>query len=183
MRPRPRARTALLLAAGLTAAAGVALGADPAGAADTAAAPSRIVVANGVTQPVFGFADAIRERLWVSSPYDSDANGQLDRIAIDIKRPAATADGLQVPVIMDPSPYYSTLGRGNESELKADVDGDGLLDKWPLYYDNYFVPRGYAVILMDMIGTNNSTGCPTSPTTSAPRSSSTGSTAVPGRST
>ena len=36
----------------------------------------------------------------------------------------------------------------------------GLLDQWPLFYDNYFVPRGYAVILKDMIGTNNSTGCP-----------------------
>jgi X-Pro dipeptidyl-peptidase len=62
---------------------------------------------------------------------------------------------------MDPSPYYSTLGRGNESELKVDADGDGLLDRWPLFYDNYFVPRGYAVVLMDMIGTNGSTGCPT----------------------
>ena len=34
--------------------------------------------------------------------------------------------GLKVPVIMDASPYYSTLGRGNESERKADIDGDGL---------------------------------------------------------
>ena len=61
---------------------------------------------------------------------------------------------------MDASPYYSTLGRGNESELKRDLDGDGLLDRWPLFYDNYFVPRGYAVVLLDMVGTNNSTGCP-----------------------
>ena len=44
---------------------------------------------------------------------------------------------------------------------QADVDGDGLLDKWPLFYDNYFVPRGYAVVLLDMVGTGNSTGCPT----------------------
>ena len=42
----------------------------------------------------------------------------------------------------------------------ADLDGDGLNDKWPLFYDNYFVPRGYAVILADMDGTGNSTGCP-----------------------
>ena len=61
---------------------------------------------------------------------------------------------------MDASPYYSTLGRGNESEFKSDLDGDGLLDRWPLFYDNYFVPRGYAVVLLDMVGTNNSTGCP-----------------------
>src|SRR6185437_3686091 len=30
-----------------------------------------------------------------------------------------------------------------------------------LYYDNYFVPRGYAVVLLDMVGTNNSDGCST----------------------
>ena len=34
---------------------------------------------------------------------------------MDIIRPAATADGLEVPVVMDASPYYTTLGRGNES--------------------------------------------------------------------
>ena len=61
---------------------------------------------------------------------------------------------------MDASPYYSTLGRGNEAELKSDTDGDGLLDRWPLFYDNYFVPRGYAVVLLDMVGTSNSTGLP-----------------------
>ena len=42
-----------------------------------------------------------------------------------------------------------------------DVVGDGLLDRWPLFYDNYFVPRGYAVALVDMTGTAGSTGCPT----------------------
>ena len=123
------------------------------------AAPS-IVVANGVTQPAFGYEDAIRERVWVESDFDTDLDGVNDRIALDIMRPAASASGLKVPVIMDASPYYSTLGRGNESELKRDVDGDGLLDRWPLFYDNYFVPRGYAVVLLDMVGTSNSTGCP-----------------------
>ncbi|MGH3057367.1 MAG: CocE/NonD family hydrolase [Gaiellaceae bacterium] len=62
--------------------------------------------------------------------------------------------------MIDASPYYSTLGRGNEAERKADTDGDGRLDRWPLFYDNYFVPRGYAVILLDMVGTASSTGCP-----------------------
>ncbi|MEU1886677.1 CocE/NonD family hydrolase [Micromonospora rifamycinica] len=120
-----------------------------------------IVVQDGVTQPVFGYADAIRERLFIDSTFDSDNDGLRDIIAFDLMRPAATANGLKVPVIMDASPYYSTVCRGNESECKADLDGDGLLDKWPLFYDNYFVPRGYAVILLDMVGTNNSTGCPT----------------------
>jgi X-Pro dipeptidyl-peptidase len=130
------------------------------GASAAESAPA-IVVENGVTQPVFGYTDAIRERLWVESTFDSDGDGVRDRIAIDIMRPRATADGLKVPVVMDASPYYTTLGRGNESQLKQDFDNDGLLDQWPLFYDNYFVPRGYAVVLLDMAGTGNSTGCPT----------------------
>jgi X-Pro dipeptidyl-peptidase len=119
-----------------------------------------VVVENGVTQPVFGYADAVRERVWVEADFDTDADGANDRIALDIIRPAATELSLKAPVIMDASPYYSTLGRGNEAELKRDLDGDGLVDRWPLFYDNYFVPRGYAVVLLDMVGTNNSTGCP-----------------------
>ncbi|GAA4452646.1 CocE/NonD family hydrolase [Phytohabitans houttuyneae] len=130
------------------------------GPASAAAAPS-IVVSDGVTQPVFGYADAVRERLFIDSTFDSDRDGLRDIIAFDVIRPRATLDGLKVPVIMDASPYYSTLCRGNEGECKADLDGDGLLEKWPLFYDNYFVPRGYAVILLDMVGTNKSTGCPT----------------------
>jgi X-Pro dipeptidyl-peptidase len=124
-----------------------------------AQAPS-IVVEDGVTQPVFDYGSAIRERVWVQSDFDSDLDGVADEIAVDIMRPAESDAGLDVPVIIDASPYYTTLGRGNESELKEDTNGDGVLDRWPLFYDNYFVPRGYAVILLDMVGTASSTGCP-----------------------
>jgi X-Pro dipeptidyl-peptidase len=126
-----------------------------------AAEPPAILVEGGVTQPAFGYADAIRERVWVDTDFDSDRDGTNDVIRVDVIRPAATEQGLKVPVIIDDSPYYTTLGRGSESEHKADVDGDGLLDRWPLFYDNYFVPRGYAVALVDMPGTAGSTGCPT----------------------
>ncbi|MFC0506750.1 Xaa-Pro dipeptidyl-peptidase [Micromonospora costi] len=134
----------------------------PAAAATAQPAAHRLepVIENGVTQPVFGYADAIRERVFVTSDVDTDGDGALDVVSMDIIRPKASDDGLRVPVIMDASPYYSTVCRGNESECKQDADGDGLNDKWPLFYDNYFVPRGYAVILLDMIGTNHSTGCP-----------------------
>jgi X-Pro dipeptidyl-peptidase len=125
-----------------------------------AATPS-IVVQNGVTQPAFGYTDAIRQRVWVEIPFDTDSDGFTDRVTLDIIRPAATASGLKVPVIMDASPYYTTLCRGNDSECIQDVDSDGLNDKWPLFYDNYFVPRGYAVVLLHMVGTGFSSGCPT----------------------
>jgi X-Pro dipeptidyl-peptidase len=126
-----------------------------------ASAPPAPVVEDGRTQPVYGYADAIRQRVWVPIEHDTDGDGTNDRISVDIIRPKATSEGLQVPTIMDASPYYDTVCRGNEGECKSDVDGDGLNDRWPLFYDNYFVPRGYAVALLDTVGTNNSTGCPT----------------------
>ena len=153
---RRRGTLRLLAAASVLAAA---LAATGAAAAKQGSSPS-IVVSDGVTQPVFGYADAIRQRVWVDAPFDSDADGVNDRIAMDIIRPKASDSGLTVPVIMDASPYYTTLGRGNESELIADTDGDGLNDRWPLFYDNYFVPRGYAVVLLHMVGTGFSDGCP-----------------------
>ena len=135
----------------------VAVGAPTALAADDEPGP---VVMGGVTQPVYGYADAIRERLWVTADFDSDLDGVADEIAMDIIRPAATGADLKVPLIMDASPYYTTVCRGNEGECIADFDGDGLNDRWPLFYDNYFVPRGYAVMLLHMAGTGFSTGCP-----------------------
>ncbi|MEU3456318.1 Xaa-Pro dipeptidyl-peptidase [Micromonospora sp. NPDC006766] len=149
-------RTAL---AAVPVAAVAVLGAAPQALAQQQAAPS-IVVSDGVTQPVFGYADAIRERVFVESTFDSDGDGLRDVISFDIIRPKATENGLKVPVVMDASPYYSTSCRGNDSQCKHD-DGTGRLDLWPLFYDNYFVPRGYAIVLLDMAGTNNSTGCPT----------------------
>ncbi|MGX1701894.1 CocE/NonD family hydrolase [Microbacterium sp. NPDC055357] len=155
MRLRTPAAVAVLVCAGLVSAAAT----SPATA--STAQPPGIVIADGVTQPVHGYTDAVRERVWVKAGIDSDRDGVEDLIRVDIMRPAATEEGLKAPVIIDNSPYYTTLGRGNESEFKADVDGDGLNDRWPLYYDNYFVPRGYAVALVDMTGTAGSTGCPT----------------------
>ncbi|WP_436374835.1 Xaa-Pro dipeptidyl-peptidase [Cytobacillus sp. BC1816] len=112
------------------------------------------------SQPIYSYEEAIRETVYVESTLDSDENGKADRIAVDIIRPKETEEGLKVPVIMDASPYYESLGRGNESEVK-DRDKDGINEKFPLFYDNYFVPRGYAVALPEMVGTNNSDGCPT----------------------
>ena len=35
---------------------------------------------------------------------------------------------------------------------------DGTVTKFPLYYDNYFVPRGYAFLAVDLPGTSRSDG-------------------------
>jgi X-Pro dipeptidyl-peptidase len=90
------------------------------------------------TVPIYSYADAVRESVWVQTPTDADQDGVPDRVAVDLVRPNAPG---KFPVIMDASPYYACCGRGNESELKK-YDANGVITKEPLFYDNYFVPRG-----------------------------------------
>ncbi len=122
-------------------------------------APAAAVPAAVLSDPIYDYTIAIRETVYVDTTLDNDGDGTPDRIVADIIRPreAATA-GIKVPVIMDASPYYQCCGRGNESERKV-YAADGTVTKFPLYYDNYFVPRGYAFIAADLAGTSRSTGC------------------------
>jgi X-Pro dipeptidyl-peptidase len=130
-----------------------------AGPAATPSVPEHIDTATKSTQPVYDYDAAIRESVYVDTTMDTDSDGKDDVIAVDIVRPIETAlAGVKIPVIMDASPYYSCCGRGNESEKKT-YDENGVIQKMPLYYDNYFVPRGYAVIGVDIVGTGRSTGC------------------------
>lgn len=110
------------------------------------------------SQPIYSYANAIRETAWVDTGL-KDPRGKAVRVAADIVRPSEPASqGKTVPTIMDASPYYSCCGRGNESQLKT-YDSAGKPVQFPLYYDNYFVPRGYAIVLVDLAGTNRSNGC------------------------
>jgi X-Pro dipeptidyl-peptidase len=118
-------------------------------------------VSGGLTQPVFSYPDAIREYVRVQSPVDSDGDGKKDLIRVDIIRPKETESGLKVPVIMHESPYFDLPEIGPGLERKK-YDAHGNPTKFPLWYDNYFVPRGYAFVSVDMIGTRLSDGCPTS---------------------
>lgn len=124
-------------------------------AAPASAAP----VVAPLSDPVYDYTTAIRETVYVETTLDNDGNGTPDKVVADIIRPreAATA-GVKVPVIMDASPYYQCCGRGNESEKKV-YAADGTVSKFPLYYDNFFVPRGFAFIAADLPGTSRSTGC------------------------
>ncbi|MEU5996437.1 MULTISPECIES: Xaa-Pro dipeptidyl-peptidase [unclassified Streptomyces] len=111
------------------------------------------------SKPVYSYESAIRESVWVDTRIDGDDDGKTDRVAVDIVRPREPAQqGRKIPVIMDASPYYSCCGRGNESQKKT-YDADGNPVQFPLYYDNYFVPRGYGFVAVDLAGTNRSDGC------------------------
>jgi X-Pro dipeptidyl-peptidase len=115
--------------------------------------------AHAQTTPQYDYDGAIRERVYIPNGLDADRDGTEDRTAIEIMRPKELAK--DVPAIIAPSPYYTSACGQFVGECIGDLDGDGLNDRWPLWYDNFFVPRGYAVILAEMGGTANSTGCAT----------------------
>ncbi|MEU6357223.1 Xaa-Pro dipeptidyl-peptidase [Streptomyces sp. NPDC047072] len=111
------------------------------------------------SQPVYSYDNAVREAVWVDTGLDGDGDGKTDRVAVDIVRPREPGrQGRKIPVVMDASPYYSCCGRGNESQRKT-YDANGDVVQMPLFYDNYFVPRGYAFVGVDLAGTNRSDGC------------------------
>ncbi|GAA3447046.1 Xaa-Pro dipeptidyl-peptidase [Planomonospora venezuelensis] len=147
-------------------------------------------IENGETQPVYSRADALTETVFVEvAGTDSDADGRPDRVAVDIMRPKETAEGLKVPVIMEASPYYA--GGNDVANHVVDLDGSdpagmeyrrnkfndlreemfgqaedpaaarAAAGPFPGYYDNFFVPRGYAIALVENVGSGRATGCPT----------------------
>ncbi|MDN3357099.1 Xaa-Pro dipeptidyl-peptidase [Actinomadura sp. DC4] len=130
-----------------------------------------IVIAGGMTRPVFSYQDAIRETVYVDTPVDSDHDGEHDRVAVYVTRPKETGHGLKVASIIEASPYYG--GTVNTPYHPADVTDRPRLAPWQpptapwtppdhtfVYYDNYFVSRGYAVLAASTLGTGESTGCP-----------------------
>lgn len=50
----------------------------------------------------------IRHDLWVETSFDTDGDGRLDRMHVDVTRPFQTeTEGLKLPVIYESSPYYA----------------------------------------------------------------------------
>ncbi|MEV2237197.1 Xaa-Pro dipeptidyl-peptidase [Micromonospora sp. NPDC049891] len=173
----------LLALLGVGLAGALTLTAAPAAARPTPTATPGIVVVDGMTQPVFSLADAIEERVYVQTTVDTDHDGRLDRVAIDISRPRETAtEGFKVPVIFEHSPYRKDVwsdvpypsvlvdelpqnGVGRRSgQRTSDVTVQRATAKanLPGSLDDYYVPRGYAVVLGQSVGTGDSDGCPTS---------------------
>jgi len=138
------------------------------------------VFVDGQAQVVEGFADPlrwIRHDLWVETEFDSDGDGRKDRVHVDVTRPEQTeTEGLKVPVVYETSPYYSGTGTtsveymwnpeqelGELPELRENppairfqkprsVISNDHVDDW--------VPRGFAVVHSESVGTGQSQGCP-----------------------
>jgi len=138
------------------------------------------VFKDGQTQIVPGFQDSdqwIREELWVETEFDSDGDGEPDRVHVAVVRPRQTeTEGLKVPVIYESSPYFSGTAPGTLSyfwNVRQEVGAEpparapaplvqarirpgisnSQVDTW--------VPRGFAVVHSEAPGTGLSQGCPT----------------------
>jgi X-Pro dipeptidyl-peptidase len=170
-RRRIRAAAAVRVAAVASALVTVGLAAGPA-----AAQVSGPVFIDGQAQPVFtaGPATWIRQELWVESEIDSDFDGELDRIHVDVTRVQETETiALKVPVVFEVSPYYG----GDVPVTNWAVDHEigqppttrpvatpTFFDTSPIISNshvNTWVPRGFAVVHAEGTGTGLSQGCPT----------------------
>ncbi|WP_083915423.1 CocE/NonD family hydrolase [Demetria terragena] len=140
-----------------------ALGLPAAGSAvatsgDSAESPPHI--SGHRTTPVYSYEDAIWETVYVDAGQDTDADGESDRVAVDVVRPKEAAEsGHDLPVIVTTSPYNSVIP-GTHSSMRGAFDENfNRLTAPTEWLDNYFVPRGYAVAFVDAPGTFRSTGC------------------------
>ncbi len=173
------AAAALLLPVSASAVASTRPPADPPVARNgTTTGPDRTVAAapgTAASRPLPDLArlDPVRYRLRdaIVEHVEVPSRNGVDTIWVDLIRPR-TGPGVRIPTIMDASPYFNTLGRGWQGDCKSPTTGlstptgtPGLGctrdTPFPEYYDDYFVPRGYAVALMDVRGTRNSGGCQT----------------------
>lgn len=119
----------------------------------------------------------IRHDLWVETTFDTDGDGKLDRMHVDVTRPFQTdTEGLKLPVVYESSPYYAgtagfeegtfwnvkqELGETPQSRVHPEVTRTG---KRPIISNSQiktWVPRGYIVVHSSSPGTGLSQGSPT----------------------
>lgn len=135
---------------------------------------------NGEAQEVPAFMDPsrwVRHDLWVETEFDSDADGQPDRMHVAVTRPYQTEyQGLKLPVIYVSSPYFAgvapdvdglfwdvrhELGFPPEERVSPEVTP---INNRPFISDSHiktWVPRGYIVVHSSSPGTGLSQGAPT----------------------
>jgi X-Pro dipeptidyl-peptidase len=170
-RARDARSTALAAAVALAVVVALGVAAGPAGAQVTGP-----VFVDGQAQPVFSTVPAtwVRQELWVETAIDSDFDGVLDRIHVDVTRVQETDTiGLKVPVVMEVSPYYGgsvdVVNWGVDHEIGQPpafrpTTAPVFRNTSPIISNSHvstWVPRGFAVVHAEGTGTGLSTGCPT----------------------
>ena len=147
--------------------------------ADETESPAKPVFKDGEAQVVEAFNKGwIRHDLWVETEFDSDGNGKLDRMHVDVTRQKQTdAEGLKVPVVYESSPYYAGTGTNDAQYFwsprhevgaqppkhvtPAAIEQQSLRPTISESQVGDWVPRGFAVVHSSSPGTGLSQGCPT----------------------
>jgi X-Pro dipeptidyl-peptidase len=146
----------------------------------TFAQPAKPVFKDGEAQVVEAFNDPdkwIVHDLWVETTFDTDGDGKLDRMHVDVTRPAQTeTEGLKLPVIYITSPYFAGTAslRGIFWDVEHEIGatpperthppGIKRRGERPVISKtqvNIWVPRGYVVVHSSSPGTGLSQGSPT----------------------
>src|SRR5699024_577093 len=121
-----------------------------------------IKVTDGVIEDTFSYEDAITEEIYVDTGVDTDDDGEEDQIYVEVQRPQETENDKEVPVVYNMSSYNGGLPYPDYHDVNEELY-DGKPAAAPTlddYYASYFVPRGYAVVTANNIGTEFSDGCP-----------------------
>ena len=139
------------------------------------------IVVDGQTQVIPEFEDPdlwIRHDLWVETVFDSDGDGRLDRMHVDVTRPRQTEiQAIKLPVIYISSPYFggtSSTAREFFWDVRHEPGATPPQRKHPPAIKRKetrpiiskalvgeWVPHGYAVVHSSSPGTGLSQGCPT----------------------
>ena len=118
-----------------------------ASAVAAAAEGSDVVVADGVTQPVFCYAEADRGSACTSGGVDTTSTAGNDRVAVDIIRPEGVGHGPQGAGDHRRAARTTAIRAWERVRAQGRQRcAPGVTTCFPLFYDNYFVPRGYAVV-------------------------------------
>lgn len=139
------------------------------------------IIKDGQAQVIPAFADSakwIRHDLWVETEFDTDGDGELDRMHVDVTRPVQTdTKNLKLPVIYESSPYYAGTASTKQKyfwDVRHEVGaipperihppGIKRRDVRPVISDSHietWVPRGFIVVHSSSPGTGLSDGSPT----------------------
>ena len=148
--------------------------------AQTTSEKAKPIFKDGEAQIVEAFSDMsswLRHDLWVETEFDTDRDGELDRMHVSVTRPEQTeSEGLKLPIIYVSSPYFAgvaadapgtmwnvkhELGEIGEERFHPEVKRRG---KRPIISNSHiskWVPRGYIVVHSSSPGTGLSDGAPT----------------------
>jgi X-Pro dipeptidyl-peptidase len=139
------------------------------------------LIKDGQAQVIEQFSDPakwIRHDLWVETEFDSDGDGRLDLVHVDVTRPYQTEDNnIKLPVIYVSSPYFAGTGSGDRQylwDVKQELNSEPPERKHvpaitarnnrPIISESHvkeWVPRGFIVVHSSSPGTGLSEGCPT----------------------